>query len=514
MQLLAPLGLLSLLATLLPIAVHLLSRRSGKIVKVGSIQFLVSSTSARFKSLRLSELPLLLVRVALLVLLALLLAQPVWLEKTSSSSFSSTSWVLVAPDLLHPAHRDRVWPLLDSLAAAGYELHLLAAGFPVLSSGDVTTVFHKEQNQWSLLRELEQTLRAPGSVQVIATDRLLAYRGERPKLQRQYAWKTVSTVQPRRWLHAARRFEKAGLRVVIGFSDGVRTRYASCSVALPAQRTIISSEGMPPLEYFPSPPHQREALRLVQNEQDGAEHFHLQPEADSMQIAIVHTPPRKMEAQYLQTALHVAADAIPRKLRVQAALQENVELPWADFDFVFWLVEDSLPAFALQQIERGLVVITTATGPAYEKCVSWMIMPQAGALSFPCLWRRIAEANHGLPVWTDGFGRPVLEAERRGRGWHYRFAGRFDPNWSDMVIHAAFPEWLLALLSREDIVPKNEPPRHDQRRIGVAQSLPQKNENTSAGETRSAIHALHIPLWLLAVLMFGVERWMSDRKST
>ncbi len=508
MQWLAPLGLLSLLALVLPLAIHLLSRKSGKIIKVGSLQFLISSPSARFKSLRLSELPLMLVRMALLAVLALLLARPVWLEPLSRSSSSATGWILVAPELLHAAGRDQILSRLDTLAAAGHELHLLATGFPWLNFSDTTSVFMNEQNIWSLARELEQKLSAATPVQIFASDRLYAYRGERPNLQREFVWKIFSAVQPQRWLQAAQSFAKDSLRIIIGFSNGNTTQYSSHFMRRPVQRSILSAEGMPPLEYFP----RHHELRFVQSAQFNSNNLLRFPEAESIRVALVYDPHRTEEVQYLQSALRAAAEAIPQNLRVTTASFAPAGRMWENFDFIFWLKEDSLPAAAARQIERGLTVIATANSKGSEKCESWMIMPHAATEFFPRLWRRTPASKLGAPVWTDGFGVPVLEAPRRGKGWHYRFAGRFDPAWNELVLHTAFPEWLYSLLSQRAVPARYESTQNDQRRISAAQSLPQKNENKNSAAPGKAAQALHFPLWLLAVLIFGIERWMSDRK--
>ncbi len=513
MQFLAPLGLLSLLALVLPIVIHLLSRHAGKIVKVGSLRFLLSSTSVRFKSLKLSELTLLFLRLVLLVLLAMMLAQPVWLKETGDTSASARGPVWVAPELLASAHRPRVWPVLDSLVANRHELRLFSTGFPALHSGDSTLSVMDERNNWSLLRELDQTLPASTLIQVLAANRLQSYRGERPNLQHEVAWKTLSTSSPRRWLQAAQRFQQDSLRVVIGFSKSNQTRFAWYFFRMPAQRSMLSAEGMPPLEYIPPANGAGAVLRLVQseglNEEKG---FRFPVETDSIRVAIVHTMLSSEEARYLETALHAVREAACPQLRIRTALPGAGKLRWEDFDFIFWLAEEALPAVAWQRIEQGLTLVTVAPGPEYETCASWMVMPRAGASSFPRLWRRSPASEVGVPVWTDGFGVALLEAERRGAGWHYRFASRFDPAWNELVLHAAFPEWLLALLRREDIFSPRETGQHDLRRLSAAQSAPQKNKDKNFPSPRFAAHALHFPLWVLAIVIFGMERWMSDWK--
>jgi hypothetical protein len=129
LRFLSPFWLISLLAVAVPVAIHVLSRKAGKKIKVGSIRFLEASASHRLKSLKLSEIPLLLLRAALVAILALLLAQPYWQEKPKLGEANPRGWVLVAPELLSNLPRSHQH-LIDSLVAAGNELHLLAPEFP------------------------------------------------------------------------------------------------------------------------------------------------------------------------------------------------------------------------------------------------------------------------------------------------------------------------------------------------------------------------------------------------
>ena len=505
----APLGLLSLLAVLVPLAIHLLSRKPGKIVKVGHLQFLESSASSRFKSLKLSEWPLLLVRLALLTLLAFMLAQPLWREKTAGATPARTK-VFVAPELL--ASHSVARAFLDSLAAGGHELYSFTAGFPALRSGEAFTSVFEGSHNWSLVRELDDRLPALAPIQVVAVDRLSDYRGERPSLRREVGWKTFAASTPRLWLHDARRFSQDSVRVVAGFSTPQQTRYASYSFRLPAHRAILAAANMPPLEYIPEAYQERAELRIVQQEHAPQENGIRLPLAlDSLHIAVIYESERSGEAHYLQAALQVAAAAAGLPLRLIAGPPELAMPRWSELDLAFWLAED-VPAEAWRQIERGLVLLTAANDLTYQTCASWIVMPHTDEKFFPQLWRRVPASNLGAPIWTDGLGAPLLEAERRGAGWHYRFASRFDPAWNELVWHAAFPAWLLSVLQGEHIFHHYRVAKQDQRRLSNAQSIPHDNIAPNPTAPQTTTHDLHFPLWLLAVFIFGVERWMADRK--
>jgi hypothetical protein len=122
MSILQPTFLWTLAAIAVPLAIHLLSRKEGKIVKVGSLRHLEASTTSRFKSLRLNELWLLLARCLMITWLALFLS-----GATCSSPKDQTDWLLTEQGM----DKDpRVTTLIDSLTNAGFEWRTLAEGFP------------------------------------------------------------------------------------------------------------------------------------------------------------------------------------------------------------------------------------------------------------------------------------------------------------------------------------------------------------------------------------------------
>ena len=74
MELINPIWLWGLSGLLIPIGIHLLSRREGKIIKIGSIRHLEETNSKQFKSIRLNELALLLLRCLIITILVLFLS--------------------------------------------------------------------------------------------------------------------------------------------------------------------------------------------------------------------------------------------------------------------------------------------------------------------------------------------------------------------------------------------------------------------------------------------------------
>ena len=71
-----PTYLWALLGLAVPIAIHLWSKKEGKTIKIGSIQLLSEADSKQNSSIKLNELWLLLIRLILVALVILIMAEP------------------------------------------------------------------------------------------------------------------------------------------------------------------------------------------------------------------------------------------------------------------------------------------------------------------------------------------------------------------------------------------------------------------------------------------------------
>lgn len=109
------------LGILIPIAIHLWSRRKVVTIKVGSIRLLQESEPKRTSTVRLNELWLLLLRLLTMVLITLLLASP----RISSTGDRISLLYLIEPTLLD---RDTVKRLLNETPVE--QVKVLTDGFP------------------------------------------------------------------------------------------------------------------------------------------------------------------------------------------------------------------------------------------------------------------------------------------------------------------------------------------------------------------------------------------------
>jgi len=190
--LLAPLGLLGLLALAVPIIAHLVSRRAGRVVKVGSIRWMHESPAYQSRSLKLHDVWLLLLRLAVVALLAVVLAGPYWRHRPALGS--GNEWVLIGPEVAREA---QYRSLIDSLAPSG-EVHLLSPGLPRWTPGDqvpaatALTTSTASTNYWSLLREAERLASPATRFSVLTSNNARYFRGERPRLKAKVDWRLVA----------------------------------------------------------------------------------------------------------------------------------------------------------------------------------------------------------------------------------------------------------------------------------------------------------------------------------
>ena len=213
MELVNPIWLWGLSGLLIPIGIHLLSRREGKIIKIGSIRHLEETNSKQFKSIRLNELVLLLLRCLIITILILFLSgfHFQMLEK-------SGKWLIVESGL---EHDDQLSVLIDSLRRNGFEIKRLSSGFPDLSDSLYDT---KKINYWNLLAKLEK--KSLTQVVVLSYNYAEGFSGKRVTLPENVQWVSKNPVPIEFGLNAIR-FSNDSLRFRAGYSNADKTSFST-----------------------------------------------------------------------------------------------------------------------------------------------------------------------------------------------------------------------------------------------------------------------------------------------
>lgn len=178
----------------IPLAIHLLSRKEGKVIRVGSLRHIEESNTSQFKSIRLNEILLLLVRMLLVTLLAFFLSGA---QCSGTETDKKVVYVEKGIDA-------------DSLMSQGYELHEIPAG-----------------NYWTFAEELN---RSHYETVVISYSKAENFKGERIALNENIKWITAAS--------PSKEFQALAWRV----GDSVFIRNASSG---PEITTYSTSVGIP-----------------------------------------------------------------------------------------------------------------------------------------------------------------------------------------------------------------------------------------------------------------------------
>lgn len=173
-----PFYLWTLLGLLVPIAIHLWSKKEAKIIKIGSIKLLSPSDSKQSSRIKLNELWLLVLRMFILAIIAIIISEPQWQSKLKNSPLT----YIVDPAVLKTGVLDKVLSEHNNAS----EVRLLAENLPVW---DGTAAYHQENaipDYWQLLREIN--FLNSDSIIVIAPTYVQGFKGKRPEISRAINW--------------------------------------------------------------------------------------------------------------------------------------------------------------------------------------------------------------------------------------------------------------------------------------------------------------------------------------
>jgi hypothetical protein len=174
-----PIYLWGLVGLLVPLAIHLWSKKEAKTIKVGSIALLEESSSSQSRSIRINELALLLIRMMLVSTLVLLMAGPQRRTRVTKAPVA----YLVEPSLLQNTGLRTV---LDSLFNE-VPIYLLQDDFPLWEKEILEpSPFKNHPNYWQWAKRLEEL---PADSLVIFTEGLQkGLRGKRPQVSKPIHW--------------------------------------------------------------------------------------------------------------------------------------------------------------------------------------------------------------------------------------------------------------------------------------------------------------------------------------
>lgn len=307
-----PIFLWTLLGVLIPLGIHLWSKREAKTIKIGSVELLRESDSRQSQTLRLSEKRLLALRMLLIATLAFLLAGPQW----KSSARNQPLAYVVEPSLLGRASLDA---FLDSVASE-HPVYLLRKGLPEWEGELAAPPGNLPPNYWQLVPELD-ALRAD-SIVVFTAAYMQGLRSRRPAASRPIHWMVLDQGPVRDTLVMARQ-DPTGFRVLAAKGDASFTAFRWQEAPMETVRRLA----------YPG----TDSLQLDAGHLEGKLPVY---DADTLKVAIYHVDSLETEQRYLRASLSALSGYLGQPIRVAAGERDAIP---EEADLLIWLHPDPVP---------------------------------------------------------------------------------------------------------------------------------------------------------------------------
>lgn len=227
MQFANPIWLWGLTGLLVPIGIHLLSRKEGKVIKIGSIRHLQESSTKQSISLRLDELILLTMRCLLITLIVLLLSG----LDFQSDQTKSERWVVIERGLENDVE---FTSLIDSLRKQGFHIRRLDERFPAINNSKTNTRI----NYWRLMEALKT--KSLKQVVVLSYTYTEGFKGKRISMPTDLVWISKSPPPTEFYLKAVK-IAVDSVSVRMGNSNADETTFENLIAPLNPNQSYINS---------------------------------------------------------------------------------------------------------------------------------------------------------------------------------------------------------------------------------------------------------------------------------
>ncbi|WP_375324156.1 BatA domain-containing protein [Flagellimonas sp. GZD32] len=302
-----PTYLWALLGLLVPLAIHLWSKKEAKTIKIGSIQLLDESNSRQSSNIQLNEWLLMLLRMAIVALVVLLMAGPQWRIKGNKKVVT----YLVDPSL---SQEKELSVILDSLAEASPVL-LLDEGFSTWEIDLESEVDQTPPNYWQLAQKMDSL--TSDSIVVFTKANLQGVRSKRPTTQKKVHWVVMESDEIKDEPLLAIE-ESSRMKLYAKSGNGTQTFLKS---ELLSENYTKTTEG--------------DSLQI--NEEIGSIKVPLQTQ-DTISVNLFVADGFEADQKYTQAALRALAKYVEREINIE--LKSDVDDSVANANLNIWLKED------------------------------------------------------------------------------------------------------------------------------------------------------------------------------
>jgi hypothetical protein len=304
MYFLNPTYLWAFLGLAVPIAIHLWSKREGKTIKIGSVQLLKKADTKQSSSIKLNELWLLLLRLALVSVLVLILSNLHIRKKIENDTLT----YIVEPSLLQ---NKEIKSILDTVRTNG-PVRLLKKGFPEMDSDATNELAFNTPNYWQLAKEMEAI--ASDSIIVFTNAYQAGFKGIRPEVSKHIDWIPISIDKTQKQLLAANQLDEQLELLVMNSSEQ--------QVSFDKKLLQLTSDEV--------------KLNTTQDSIFYLEHWTAIHTKKKQQVLLFYDTDLSTESYYLEAGFNVLAKYLNREIKVVKTTQKD-NIDDLEFDIVIWL---------------------------------------------------------------------------------------------------------------------------------------------------------------------------------
>lgn len=307
-----PSYLWALLGLLVPIAIHLWSKKEAKTIKIGSVQLLSESKSRQSSSIQLNEWWLLLLRMAIISLITLVMAKPQWQSKVNNSKLT----YVIEPEL---AKNENFMARFTDLQA-DQEIRLLQSGLPINNIEYTNSEDYRSADYWSLASEMDAL--QTDSIIVFTNGYAKGLKGAKPETNHDINWIVLDSAQTFEKPLLAYQTEK-NITLFTANNSPVASKIATKIIELGDVYQLTSNGDSLQVSSSSSSSNSNSTkIPLIQ-----------QP---TLEVSLVYTDSLSADKTYIAVALAASSTYLNREIKVESSLDNEV-LKNKESDLTIWL---------------------------------------------------------------------------------------------------------------------------------------------------------------------------------
>ncbi|WP_339724409.1 BatA domain-containing protein [Maribacter stanieri] len=316
-----PSYLWALLGLLVPIAIHLWSKKEAKTIKIGSVQLLSESKSRQSSSIQLNEWWLLLLRMAIISLITLVMAKPQWQSKVNNSKLT----YIIEPEFVK---NEKFMARFTDLQA-DQEIRLLQSGLPINDIEYTNSEDFRSVDYWSLASEMNAL--QTDSIIVFSNGYAKGLKGARPETNHDINWIVLDSAQTVEKPLLAYQTEK-NITLFTANNSPVASKIATKNIEL-GDVYQLTSNG--------------DSLQVLSSNSNSTKIPLIQQ--PTLEVSLVYTDSLSADKTYIAAALAALSTYLNRDIKVESSLDNEV-LENKESDLTIWLSTKPAPVSAQKKL--------------------------------------------------------------------------------------------------------------------------------------------------------------------